>query len=191
MVEEDEEDSDNAEQEDDGELPEMEEDEEEDDEPADAEDVDEGVDSDEEGWVRDDQCAHNERAKRGFLGTSDAKWDNPPEEVADEDWLFTFAKSVLNPPRAPRMGASSQRGVDERPYLKILADLMQENGRAKGEKWSGWKVTEHDVLQWLGMWYYMLAFPGSPRLTQEAREAHMCNNCMRMGPRLIRLSFLG
>ena len=49
-------------------------------------------------------------------------------------------------------------------YLRELAEKMQANGKAKHDNGKGdihyqaWTVTLDDVLQWIGIWMYMLAF---------------------------------
>ena len=49
-------------------------------------------------------------------------------------------------------------------YLELLAVKMTANGQHKyahcdQRKYYGWVVTVEDVLQWIGVWMYMLAFP--------------------------------
>ena len=46
-------------------------------------------------------------------------------------------------------------------FLAEMAELMQATVSAKGASWAAWKVTVSDLLQWIGIWYYMLAFPQS------------------------------
>eukprot|EP00965_Chrysotila_dentata_P257622 6212945-Pleurochrysis_carterae.AAC.2 len=40
-----------------------------------------------------------------------------------------------------------------------MAAEMQQVGLDKGARWGAWKVYRYYVVQWIGVWYYMLAFP--------------------------------
>ena len=48
-------------------------------------------------------------------------------------------------------------------FLTDMAAKMQEKGRAKAaagnRDYNNWTVTKDDLLQWIGVWIYMLAFP--------------------------------
>eukprot|EP00965_Chrysotila_dentata_P138726 4588819-Pleurochrysis_carterae.AAC.1 len=48
-------------------------------------------------------------------------------------------------------------------FVRAMAARMTEVGRTKHEKglpcYAGWSVSVDDLLQWLGVWVYMLAFP--------------------------------
>lgn len=50
-------------------------------------------------------------------------------------------------------------------YLEAMAAEMTAVGRAKAEgekgqrRYANWQVTSDDLLQWIGVWIYMLAFP--------------------------------
>eukprot|EP00965_Chrysotila_dentata_P094975 3140685-Pleurochrysis_carterae.AAC.1 len=44
-------------------------------------------------------------------------------------------------------------------FLSDMAAEMQQVGRDRGARWAAWKVTKDDLVQWIGVWYYMLAFP--------------------------------
>ncbi|KAL1530775.1 hypothetical protein AB1Y20_001673 [Prymnesium parvum] len=93
-------------------------------------------------WRRDDHYGVDERARHGFTS------QNGPQINGLSDWesasLFTFAKHFL-----------------PMNFINELARSMEEAGAAhfsKGKKaYANWKVTANDVLQWIGVWMYMLS----------------------------------
>ena len=72
--------------------------------------------------------------------------------------MFTCARALLDAPD-PDAASRANNHMVKPSFRSALADNMQEKGRQKGTAWAAWKVTEADVLQWIGVWYYMLAFP--------------------------------
>eukprot|EP00965_Chrysotila_dentata_P016952 562191-Pleurochrysis_carterae.AAC.2 len=68
-----------------------------------------------------------------------------------------------------------------------MAAEMQLAGREKGQRWAAWKVTKDDLVQWMGVWYYMLAFPqpGDRRLYFKTNIAfgpsHRLEETMELG----------
>eukprot|EP00965_Chrysotila_dentata_P203036 6181479-Pleurochrysis_carterae.AAC.1 len=61
-------------------------------------------------------------------------------------------------------------------FLTDMAADMQQTGREFGARWAGWKVTKEDLIQWMGVWYYMLAFP------QAGDRRQYFNQCVTFGP---------
>ena len=96
-------------------------------------------------WIRDDHYAVDERAKNGFTAK------NPPSIVNmqggfENGTLFDCAKHFF-----------------PMNYLEAMAAEMTEVGLKKAaegqRRYAGWQVTSEDMLQWIGVWIYMLAFP--------------------------------
>ena len=97
-------------------------------------------------WIRDDSYSFDERAKNGFHSK------HPPSVVNmaggfEHGSLFECSKHFL-----------------PMNYMEALAAEMTVQGRKKAEednqrRFSGWAVSTEDVLQWIGVWMYMLAFP--------------------------------
>lgn len=100
----------------------------------------------EDGWKREDGYAFDCRAAAGFTSehgpSLKGDWDST--DVS----LFEFAKAFL-----PIM------------FLTALAAKMQAEGAKKltagNRNYVNWTVSLEDVLQFLGVWMYMLAFPQS------------------------------
>ena len=69
--------------------------------------------------------------------------------------LFAIAVHWLSAPLHDGNGTDT--------FLQAMADAMTKQGRAKSKAsddgWAGWTVTNKDILQWIGVWYYFLAFP--------------------------------
>lgn len=96
------------------------------------------------GWARDDTYGFDERARHNFTDqsgpriTSMASWEHAS--------LFALAESFL-PVK----------------YLEEMAAEIEAKGRAKynegDRRFANFKVTYVDLLQWIGVWIYMLAFP--------------------------------
>mmetsp|Transcript_21099 Transcript_21099/g.66047 ORF Transcript_21099/g.66047 Transcript_21099/m.66047 type:complete len:114 (+) Transcript_21099:556-897(+) len=73
-------------------------------------------------------------------------------------------------------------------YLGHLAAMMQANGKARhGRKipgYANWTVTVDDVLQWIGVWMYILAFPqhgGRESYFQEPGRAALARSMTSKG----------
>ena len=118
-----------------------------------------------DGWIRDDNSANDERRRAGFLADSEPVWQQRNHLPLDESspaYFFAVCKSWLD--------------LD---FLSATADKMQEIGRAKGHVWAGWKVTLDDVLQWIGVWFYFLAFPQN----SDRRAYFQGEGSRRFGPR--------
>lgn len=94
-------------------------------------------------WTRGDHYSVDERAKHGFDAQNGAKVSNMAEDWKEAD-LFTYAKHFLL-----------------MNFLKLMAKSMTDAGREKAasgqRKFDKWQVTV--LLQWIGVWMYMLAFP--------------------------------
>lgn len=104
-----------------------------------------------DGWTRNDDQCMDERAKHGFHLRGPPTWHTCPASctrAADDDDPTTYFFDVC-------------LSWIDRPFYEEMADLMQEAGRAKGAAWGSWKVSTEDVFQWLGVWFYMLAFEES------------------------------
>ncbi|KAL1496688.1 hypothetical protein AB1Y20_014282 [Prymnesium parvum] len=95
-------------------------------------------------WTRDDGYAVNERAKHGFN-------DHTGPRLNLENWesasLFGLAVRFL-----------------PMEYLQDMATAMQEKGKQKYlqggyANYKNWRVSTDDLLQWIGVWMYFLAFP--------------------------------
>ena len=92
-------------------------------------------------WTRDDHFAFDERARHGHESRS-------PPQLTLHEWagasLFTLGKHFL-----PML------------FLSALAESMTQTGQAKfkagDRRFKSWKVSTNDVLQWIGVWVYMLA----------------------------------
>jgi hypothetical protein len=118
-----------------------------------------------EGWVRDDDSANDERMRHGCWSNNDAKWTPQSTLDGDEDspqWFFSVCKSWF----------------DEK-FIQEMADEMQKAGREKGVKWAAFKVTVDDLWQWIGVWFFMLAFPQHG----DRRNYFSGNGQKRFGPR--------
>ena len=87
---------------------------------------------------------------------------NLPEDTNSPKFFFEACKSWL-----------------PMEFISQMADKMQEIGRAKGSNWAAWKVTADDVLQWIGCWYYFLAFPQNTN----RRAYFQGEGLKRFGPR--------
>ena len=96
-------------------------------------------------WVRDDTYGFDERARHGFNSKNGPSVDN-------------FSGGFEN-------GALFDCGKHFLPmnFLTEMAAEMTLAGRMKADqdqrRYAGWIVTPEDVLQWIGVWIYMLAFP--------------------------------
>ena len=97
-------------------------------------------------WIQDNHFASDERAKNGYTEHSPPSVSN----FTDGDWrgasLLQWAKHLL-----------------PMNYLALMAAEMTAVGRQKASdgqsKYAGWVVSTEDLLQWIGVWIYMLAFP--------------------------------
>ena len=95
-------------------------------------------------WTRDDTYSLDERARHGFT-----TFQGPTMKNMD-DWrtapLLEYAKHFL-----------------PLTYLETMAAEMQHIGQQKynegQRRFDKWVVTLEDLLQWIGVWTYMLAFP--------------------------------
>lgn len=95
-------------------------------------------------WVRDDSYGIDERARHGFTDRSG------PRLNGLNDWekasLFSLGCHFL-----------------PMSFLEVMAAEMQQQGAEKyaaGQRaYVGWRVNRDDLLQWIGVWLYMLAFP--------------------------------
>lgn len=103
--------------------------------------------NDTEGWIRDDESANDERKRSGSYSDHAPTWSN------NGQWYANKTESD------PAAFFSACKSWFDMKFIADMADQMQTKGREKGKNWAGWRVTESDVLQWLGVWYYMLAFP--------------------------------
>merc|ERR1712086_717987 len=67
-------------------------------------------------------------------------------------------------------------------YLSLLAAKMEANGTGKHAAgtngYGNWVVTVSDVLQWIGVWMYILAFP-----QQGGRDSYFSDPEAGFGPR--------
>ena len=96
-------------------------------------------------WQRDDTYAVDERAKHGF------NTKHPP--------------AIVNMRGGFENAALFDCALHFFPmnYLEAMAAEMTAVGRAKADeglrRYAGWIVTKEDLLQWIGVWVYMLAFP--------------------------------
>lgn len=101
------------------------------------------VDADNE-WTRDDEYGVDARAQAGFMEQQGPRINNLA------DWekasIFTLALHFL-----------------PLTYLTAMALQMEKNGQAKhsnGDRnYARWRVSLDDLIQWIGVWIYMLAFP--------------------------------
>lgn len=101
--------------------------------------------SDTSGWTRDDNCATDERMRWGHYVNGPPVWHPSHELSNDEDSPSWFFQVCL--------------GWFDLDFFAEMAALMQTCGREKGNRWENWRVTLDDVIQWMGVWYYFLAFP--------------------------------
>ena len=95
-------------------------------------------------WIRDDDFSFDERAKNGYNSKHGPSIGNFPGGFENGD-LFGCAKHFL-----------------PMNYLESMAMEMTAQGRARAaenRRFAGWHVTTDDVIQWIGVWMYMLAFP--------------------------------
>lgn len=118
-------------------------------------------------WVRNDEQNIDERSKHGWHMRHDPTWVKWPEKcktARDEDdvssYFFDVCLSWL-----------------PEGFFREMADEMQSKGRSKGTHWASWKVSMEDLWQWVGVWFYMLAFE-----EQGERRAYF-QGCQRFGPR--------
>ena len=121
--------------------------------------------ADADGWTRDDQSANEERRRAGYFVDNEPVWlhrSNLPADASSPTFFFEACKSWL-----------------PMPFLSEMADKMQAIGRSKGDVWAGWRVTTDDVLQWIGVWYYFLAFPQN----SDRRAYFQGEGSRRFGPR--------
>ena len=97
-------------------------------------------------WLRDDEQFQDERVRQGFTTRQEPIWHTCPKSCdSSEDiqaYFFDVCLSWLNT-----------------GFFAELADIMQQNGRDRGAAWASWRVNVNDIWQWLGVWFYMLAFP--------------------------------
>ena len=99
-------------------------------------------------WIPDHNCASDERQKHGFTRQDGAQMSNMDGWQTAE--LFSYAKHFL-----------------PMNFLDEMAKEMTEEGRrraARGgasRRYENWTVETSDLLQWIGVWIYMLevAFP--------------------------------
>ena len=104
-------------------------------------------------WLRDDDVDVAQRAMSGVhLNNTEPSLNLPNFESKG---IFDFAKRFLPMERDERTG--------EMAYMDQLAAKMDANGKAKYKAGAGdrhykdWTVTVNDVLQFFGVWMYMLA----------------------------------
>ena len=64
-----------------------------------------------EEWQQDGSCAHDERKREGYRSMNCPTWNGKPERIEQKDYLLTTAKTVLNPPHAPKANVESQQSV--------------------------------------------------------------------------------
>ena len=100
-----------------------------------------GVDG---AWRRDDSYGFDERARHNFTDQSGPRVNNLSSwENAS---IFAVAEHFLPV-----------------TYLQLMAAGMQDNARSKfyaGDRsYANFTVSYYDLLQWIGVWMYMLAFP--------------------------------
>lgn len=108
-------------------------------------------------WTRADDFAMDERARHGYHNFSTPMFNMPDYQNASffaicMYWLSATMefhdKDVSNTPPS---------------FLQAMADEMQAAGRQKAsgasDRWAQWTVSYQDLIQWIGCWYYMLAFP--------------------------------
>uniref|UniRef100_A0A7S3AX02 PiggyBac transposable element-derived protein domain-containing protein n=1 Tax=Haptolina ericina TaxID=156174 RepID=A0A7S3AX02_9EUKA len=97
------------------------------------------------GWKRDDGFCFDQRSK---VSTSkDPPKLNLPQEQVNEKSFFELGCLFL-----PML------------FLELMAAAMTTQGRVKHDQGdvhfsANWTVTTNDLLQWIGVWMYMLAFP--------------------------------
>lgn len=125
---------------------------------ADSSDEDEGVgapehdggsvpstfESRDEEWRRDDSYGFDERARHNFTDRSGPRIAGLPSWESAS--LFSLAEYFLPV-----------------TFLRLMAKEMQAVGKKKfydGDRnYANFDVSYEDVLQWIGVWLYMLAFP--------------------------------
>lgn len=94
-------------------------------------------------WRRDDTYGFDERSRHNFTDRSGPRISNASWEHAS---LFTLAEYFL-----------------PINYLTLMAAAMQAEGKRKYEagdrNYVNFTVSYRDLLQWIGVWIYMLAFP--------------------------------
>lgn len=100
-----------------------------------------GVDG---AWRRDDSYGFDERARHNFTDQSGPRVNNLSSwENAS---IFAVAEHFLPV-----------------TYLQLMAAGMQDNTRSKfyaGDRsYANFTLSYYDLLQWIGVWMYMLAFP--------------------------------
>ena len=97
-------------------------------------------------WIKDDDFAADERAKNGYT----EHWPASVANFTAGDWrsasLLDWAKHFF-----------------PMNFLALMAAEMTKVGQQKAAdgnvKYTNWTVTTDDLLQWMGIWMYMLAFP--------------------------------
>ena len=98
-------------------------------------------------WKRDDKYAFDERARQGFNSQEGPQMRSGEHGVPRT--IFRMAMHFL-----PIV------------FLGLMATVMTETGLAKTDvHYKSWLVTPNDLIQWIGVWIYFLAFPqhGSDR----------------------------
>ena len=107
-----------------------------------------GAAADVDGWLRNDEQFVDERQKHGWNSNSSPVWNACPatclfaEDGCDvSSYFFDVCLSWF-----------------PEGFFKQMSELMQETGRSKGQLWASWKVSIDDLWQFVGVWYYMLAF---------------------------------
>lgn len=114
-------------------------------------------------WSRDDKYGLDERSKHGYMDQSG------PRISGLTDWekssLFALGTHFL-----------------PMDYLTEMARQMEAKGVEKFEggdrTYKNWAVNRDDVIQWIGVWLYMLAYPQSGD-----RRAYFTEPSRGFGPR--------
>ena len=109
----------------------------------------------EEEWSRDDHFAMDERARQGHQSFCQPSFNMHDYANAS---FFSLCMYWLS------AGMALSDADGEPPlFLEVMAAAMQAAGRAKAtgpsDRWAQWCVSYQDLIQWIGTWYYMLAFP--------------------------------
>ena len=140
------------------------------------------AEEDEEGaaegeWTREDNFCMDERARHSLTSKQAPALNMRNYKEAS---LFSIIVYWLSPILATSQGSHDRQATS---FLEGMAQAMQARGRAKAsgpsDRWAQWCVTYKDVLQWLGCWYYMLAFPqSSDREDYFSSPAFGPNHCL-------------
>ena len=97
-----------------------------------------------DAWTRDDHYGVDERAKHGFTDQQGPRINN----LSDWEQASIFQVALHFLPTV---------------FLTAMAAKMQANGNKKhsdGDRnYARWRVSFNDLIQWIGVWMYMLAFP--------------------------------